>query len=234
MLIVMEIHAEGHRTGRSGWLRAAVLGADDGLVSTAALVVGLVASGASRTAIATAAVAALFAGALAMSIGEYVSVSTQADTERADRRRESRELERDPEQELLELQWIYEQRGLSPELAATVAGALHDNGALEAHLRDELGHAEVTRVRPVQAAVVSALSFAAGAILPLLAVVSAPVSTRIPIVALVTVMAMCSLGAVGAQLGGAPARRGALRVGIGGTLALAITYGVGLALGASV
>lgn len=234
MLYVMEIHAERHRTGRSGWLRAAVLGADDGLVSTAALVVGLVASNAPRTAILTAAIAALFAGALAMSIGEYVSVSTQADTERADRLRETQELASYPDQEIIELQQIYERRGLSSELAATVAGVLHDNGALEAHLRDELGHAEETRARPVQAAIVSALSFAAGATLPLLAVVLTSASVRIPVVALVTVLAMCSLGALGARLGGAPPLRGALRVGIGGTLALVITYGVGLALGASV
>jgi VIT1/CCC1 family predicted Fe2+/Mn2+ transporter len=234
MLVTMELHQEGHRTGRSGWLRAAVLGADDGLVSTAALVVGLVASGAARIAIVTASVAALVAGSLAMSIGEYVSVSTQADTEKADRLREAAELEGDPDQELLELQHIYESRGLSSELAATVAEVLHRNGALEAHLRDELGHAEETRARPLQAALVSAMSFAVGATLPLIVVVVAPTSVRIPFVAISTVLAMCLLGAVGAQLGGAPPLRGALRVGIGGTLALLVTYGVGLVLGASV
>ena len=230
----MPVHAERHRTGRSGWLRAAVLGADDGLVSTAALVVGLVASGASHAAIATAAVTALAAGSLAMSIGEYVSVSTQADTETADRHREEAELANDPDQELAELERIYQSRGLSPQLAAEVAGVLHENGALDAHLRDELGHVEDTRARPLQAAIVSALSFATGAALPLVAVLVAPSSIRIPVVALTTVVAMCLLGAVGAKLGGAPPVRGALRVGIGGTLALVVTYGVGRALGAAV
>ena len=230
----MPFHRETHRTGRSGWLRAAVLGADDGLVSTAALLVGLVAAGATRSALLTAGVATLTAGALAMSIGEYVSVSTQADTEKAERKRERDELEGDPSQEFDELVSIYEARGLTRELATMVAQALHDSGALEAHLRDELGHAEETRARPVQAAGVSAASFAMGAILPLLAVGIPSSSLRIPVVAAVTVGSMCLLGAVGAGLGGAPPLRGALRVGIGGSLALGTTYGVGLALGASV
>lgn len=230
----MPPHFETHRSGRSGWLRAAVLGADDGLVSTAALLVGLVAAGAARTALITAGVAALTAGASAMAIGEYVSVSAQADAERADTRREEAELLADPDSELAELVRIYEERGLEPELAATVAQSLHRNDALQAHLRDELGHAEQSRARPAQAAGVSAVSFALGSLIPLLTAVLAPAGARTVAIAAVTIVSMCTLGAVGARLGGAPPVRGALRVGIGGSAALAITYGVGLALGAAV
>ena len=154
-------HFERHRSGRSGWLRAAVLGADDGLVSTAALLVGVAASGATRNAILTAGVAALSAGAMAMAIGEYVSVSAQADTETADRRREEAELAADPESELSELTAIYERRGLPSELAAEVAAALQQADPLAAHLRDELGQTEAGAARPLQAAIASAASFAA-------------------------------------------------------------------------
>ncbi|MHB1087308.1 MAG: VIT1/CCC1 transporter family protein [Acidimicrobiales bacterium] len=227
-------HREVHRSSRAGWLRAAVLGADDGLVSTAALLVGLVAAGASKSALMTAGAAALTAGALSMAIGEYVSVSAQSDAEKADVKKEAGELEQDPEQEFAELVAIYEQRGLSHELATQVATALHAHDALAAHLRDELGHDERTRARPVQAAGVSAVSFAVGSALPLLSVGLTPSSMRIPVLAFVTIVSMCVLGGFGAQLGGAPALRGALRVGIGGCLALVITYGVGLALGATV
>ncbi|MHB1251893.1 MAG: VIT1/CCC1 transporter family protein [Acidimicrobiales bacterium] len=227
-------HREVHRSSRAGWLRAAVLGADDGLVSTAALLVGLVAAGASKSALMTAGAAALTAGALSMAIGEYVSVSAQSDAEKADVKKEAGELEQDPEQELAELVAIYEQRGLSHELATQVATALHAHDALAAHLRDELGHDERTRARPVQAAGVSAVSFAVGSALPLLSVGLTSSSMRIPILAFVTIVSMCVLGGFGAQLGGASALRGALRVGIGGCLALVITYGVGLALGATV
>jgi VIT1/CCC1 family predicted Fe2+/Mn2+ transporter len=230
----MALHDESHRSDRAGWLRAAVLGADDGLVSTAALLVGLIAAGASKNTLLTSGVAALCAGALAMAIGEYVSVSAQADAEKADVRKETRELADDPERELEELATIYEHRGLSAELAMTVATYLHEHDALGAHLRDELGHDERTRARPSQAAGVSAASFAAGAVLPLVAIVAATVSFRTPILVAITIISMCLLGAVGATLGGAPALRGALRVGIGGCLALAITYGVGLALGTAV
>ena len=211
-----------------------MLGADDGLVSTAALLVGLVAAGAAKTALMTAGVAALTAGALSMAIGEYVSVSAQADAEKADITKESGELEENPEQEHAELVGIYEQRGLSHELAMQVATALHAHDALGAHLRDELGHDERTRARPVQAASVSAASFAVGSVLPLLAVALSSSSARIPIVAAVTIVSMCLLGGFGAKLGGASALRGALRVGIGGCVALGITYGVGLALGATI
>ncbi|MHB1208393.1 MAG: VIT1/CCC1 transporter family protein [Acidimicrobiales bacterium] len=227
-------HSEVHRSSRAGWLRAAVLGADDGLVSTAALLVGLVGAGAVKTALMTAGAAALTAGALSMAIGEYVSVSAQSDAEKADVKKEASELEQDPEQEHAELVAIYEARGLSRALATQVATALHAHDALAAHLRDELGHDERTRARPVQAASVSAVSFAVGSVLPLLAVGLTPSSMRIPVLALVTIVSMCLLGGFGAQLGGASALRGALRVGIGGCLALAITYGVGLALGATV
>jgi VIT1/CCC1 family predicted Fe2+/Mn2+ transporter len=230
----MPLHFETHRSGRSGWLRAAVLGADDGLVSTAALLVGLVAAGAARSALITAGVAALTAGASAMAIGEYVSVSAQADAERADTRREEAELLADPESELAELVRIYEERGLDPQLAESVAEALHRTDPLQAHLRDELGHAERSRARPAQAAGVSAASFALGSLIPLLTAILAPAGARTLAIAAVTIVSMCALGAVGARLGGAPPLRGALRVGIGGSAALAITYGVGLALGAAV
>lgn len=230
----MLAHRELHRSGRTGWLRAAVLGADDGLVSTAALLVGLVAAGAARNALLTAGVAALTAGALSMAIGEYVSVSAQADAEKADITKESGELELNPEQEHAELVVIYEERGLSHDLAMQVATALHAHDALGAHLRDELGHDERTRARPLQAASVSAASFAVGSVLSILAVALTRSSAQIPILAAVTIFSMCLLGGFGARLGGASALRGALRVGIGGCLALGITYGVGLALGASV
>jgi len=230
----MFLHDEVHRSGRSGWLRAAVLGADDGLVSTAALLIGLVAATATRNALLTAGVASLSAGALAMAIGEFVSVSAQSDAESADRAKEALEHEQDPDLELAELVAIYEERGLPHELALTVATTLHDLDALGAHVRDELGHDERSRARPLQAAGVSAASFALGALFPIFSIALSPTSVRIPILAGVTIVSMCLLGAVGARLGGAPALRGALRVGIGGGLALAITYFVGLALGATV
>ena len=233
-LRIVVVHAEIHRSGRSGWLRAAVLGADDGLVSTAALLMGLVGAGVSKSALLTAGVAALSAGALSMAIGEYVSVSAQSDAEKADIAKEVSELAADPEKELHELAAIYEARGLSAELALTVANALHEHDALGSHIRDELGQFELTRARPLQAAGVSALSFAVGASLPLIGVAVSPTSLRTTILVAATIILMCLLGAVGANLGGAPAMRGALRVGIGGVLALAVTYGVGLALGSSV
>jgi len=233
ILLVVVSHLERHRSGRSGWLRAAVLGADDGLVSTAALLVGVAASGASRNAILTAGVAALSAGAMAMAIGEYVSVSAQSDTEAADRRREGRELAAEPEAELRELTAIYERRGLSPELAAEVATVLQEKDPLAAHLRDELGHTEAGGARPLQAAIASAASFAAGAIIPLLTAALTPAGPRTVAIAGVTLVALCALGVVGAALGGAPRSRGALRVGVGGALALAVTYGIGSVFGSA-
>ena len=226
-------HFERHRSGRSGWLRAAVLGADDGLVSTAALLVGVAASGASRNAILTAGVAALSAGAMAMAIGEYVSVSAQADTETADRRREEAELAADPEWELSELTAIYERRGLPPELASEVAAVLQKADPLAAHLRDELGQTEAGAARPLQAAIASAASFAAGAIIPLVVAALTPAGGRSAIIAMVTLVALCVLGVVGAALGGAPRTRAAVRVGVGGALALAVTYGIGALFGSA-
>lgn len=226
-------HIERHRSERSGWLRAAVLGADDGLVSTAALLVGLVASGASRNAILTAGVAALTAGAMAMAIGEYVSVSAQADTEKADRRREELELAANPEVELEELTAIYRERGLPADLAVEVATALQANDPLGAHLRDELGQTAAGAARPIQAGAASAASFACGAAVPLLTAAVSSAAFRTSAIAVITLVAMCALGAVGAGLGGAPRTRGALRVGIGGVLALAVTYGVGSLFGAA-
>lgn len=228
----MPTHAERHRSGRSAWLRAAVLGADDGLVSTAALLVGVVASGASRNAVLTAGVAALSAGAMAMAIGEYVSVSAQADTETADRRREGLELEANPESELGELTAIYERRGLPPDLAAKVAAVLQEKDPLAAHLRDELGLTEARGAKPLQAAVASAASFAAGAVVPLVTAALVPAASRTAVIATITLVALVALGIAGAALGGAPRTRGALRVGIGGALALAVTYGIGSLFGA--
>ncbi len=229
----MAPHSELHRSGRAGWLRAAVLGADDGLVSTAALLVGVAASGAGRNAILTAGVAAVSAGAMSMAIGEYVSVSAQADTEAADRRREEDELAADPSAELRELTTIYENRGLPHELAAEVAATLHAQDPLAAHLRDELGHTEAGAARPIQAAVTSAASFAVGAIIPLLAAALAPSGIRTVVIAVITLVALCVLGVVGAALGSAPRVRGALRVGVGGALALALTYGIGALFGSA-
>ena len=210
-----------------------MLGADDGLVSTAALLVGVAASGASRSAILTAGIASLSAGAMSMAIGEYVSVSAQADTESADRRREEEELASDPEAELQELTSIYEERGLPLELASQVAAALHAKDPLGAHLRDELGQTAAGAARPLQAAVASAASFAVGAVVPLLLAAVAPSGIRTMIIAVLTVVALCVLGIVGAALGSAPRLRGALRVGVGGALALVVTYGIGFLFGSA-
>jgi len=232
-LASVRTHFERHRSTRSGWLRAAVLGADDGLVSTAALLVGVTASGATKNAILTAGVAALSAGAMAMAIGEYVSVSAQADTEAADRSREEQELATDPRAEFQELVSIYRDRGLSAELATDVAAALQARDPLTAHLRDELGHTEATKARPIQAGGASAASFAAGATIPLITAALSPAGPRSIVIAGITLVALCVLGVLGAAIGGAPRLRGALRVGIGGALALAVTYGVGSLFGSS-
>jgi VIT1/CCC1 family predicted Fe2+/Mn2+ transporter len=229
----MFAHFERHRAGRAGWLRAAVLGADDGLVSIAALLVGVAASGASRNTILTSGFAALSAGAMAMALGEYVSVSAQADVEKADRLREQRELATAPQAELRELTAIYQERGLPPALATEVAAALHAHDPLTTHLRDELGHTEVSSARPLQAAVASGASFAAGTVVPLVAAAASPAPARSLLIGAVTLTALAALGAAGAGLGGAPRTRGALRVGIGGALALAVTYGVGSLFGAA-
>jgi VIT1/CCC1 family predicted Fe2+/Mn2+ transporter len=223
---------EVHLSHRSNWLRAAVLGANDGILSTASLVLGVAASGASGTAIVTAGIAGLVGGALSMAAGEYVSVSSQRDAEQADIHLEQRELRRDPSGELRELAGIYEQRGLPPALAIEVARALSHRGALEAHTRDELGLDEQRLARPLQAAWTSALSFAAGAALPLLAVAVTPRNVRIAATVLVTLIALALLGNLGARLGGAPRRAATIRVVAWGTLAMAVTAGIGALVGA--
>ena len=222
---------EVHLSHRSNWLRAAVLGANDGIVSTASLVLGVAAAGASGRAIVTAGIAGLMAGALSMAAGEYVSVSSQRDSEGADLRLEERELSNDPGGELRELADIYERRGLSADLALQVAVALSSGGALAAHARDELGLDEQRRARPLQAAWASALSFAAGAILPLIAIAFSPPSARAVICVAVTLVALALLGDAGARLGGAPQLRATLRVLVWGALAMAVTAGIGALVG---
>jgi VIT1/CCC1 family predicted Fe2+/Mn2+ transporter len=222
---------EVHLSHRSNWLRAAVLGANDGILSTASLVLGVAASGASGTAIVTAGIAGLVAGALSMAAGEYVSVSSQRDAEQADIRLEERELRRDPHGELRELAAIYERRGLPPSLAHEVALALSQRGALEAHARDELGLDETRLARPFLAAWTSALSFAAGAALPLAAVAAAPASARVATTVVVTLIALALLGDLGARLGGAPRRRATVRVVAWGAVAMAVTSGIGALVG---
>jgi vacuolar iron transporter family protein len=227
-------HAEVHLSFRSNWLRAAVLGANDGILSTSSLVLGVAASGASRSAIVTAGVAGLVAGAGSMAAGEYVSVSSQRDTEDADLRLEARELAADPEGELAELAAIYESRGLPPELALEVATTLTEKDALAAHARDELDLAEDRRARPLQAAGASALSFATGAILPLLAVGLFGSSVRVIACVVVTLLALAGLGALGARLGGAPEVPAVARVVFWGAVAMAATSAVGSLVGAAV
>jgi vacuolar iron transporter family protein len=227
-------HAEEHLSFRSNWLRAAVLGANDGILSTSSLVLGVAASGASRSAIVTAGVAGLVAGAGSMAAGEYVSVSSQRDTEDADLRLEARELAADPEGELAELTAIYEGRGLSSELALEVATALSKDDALGAHARDELGLPEDRRARPLQAAGASALSFAVGAVLPLLAVGIFGASLRIVACVVVTLLALAGLGALGARLGGAPELPAVARVVFWGAVAMAATAAIGALVGAAV
>jgi len=219
-----------HRSQRAGWLRAAVLGANDGIVSVASVAIGVIASGASTTFVLTAAIAALVAGAMAMAAGEYVSVSSQRDTERADLNQERRELQVHPEHEQEELTEIYVRRGLSPDLASKVADALSAADALGAHARDELGLAAIL-ARPVQAAVYSALSFTAGALLPIVACLLVPNGARTPAMVASALVALVLLGVAGARAGGAPMLRAAVRVAIGGGLAMAVTAAVGHLVG---
>jgi vacuolar iron transporter family protein len=219
-----------HRGQRAGWLRAAVLGANDGIVSVASVAIGVIASGAPTSFVLTAAVAALVAGAMAMAAGEYVSVSSQRDVERADLEQERRELLAHPEGEKRELAAIYVNRGLPTELADLVADALTTSDALGAHARDELGFATIL-ARPVQAALYSAVSFTAGAVLPITAFQLVPTSARTVAVVVSALLALVALGIAGARAGGAPMLRAAVRVGIGGGLAMAITAGVGRLVG---
>lgn len=220
-------HAERHRGAHAGWLRAAVLGANDGLVSTASLMVGVAASGAGAGAVLTAGLAGLAAGSMAMAAGEYVSVSSQVDVERGDRAKEEHELATDPDAELEELEGIYRDRGLPAELAAQVAAALHDNDPLAAHLRDELGHNEITAARPAQAAMASAASFFIGGLLPLLGLIAPTSATRLGLIVIVTVLGLAVAGVLGARVAGTSTLRPALRVVIGGSLAMAVTALVG-------
>ena len=224
-------HGERHGSGRIGWLRAAVLGANDGILSTASLVIGVASAGADRGAVVTAGLAGLVAGAMSMAAGEYVSVSSQADTERSDLARERRELETDAAAEHRELAAIYVGRGLDPRLADEVATQLHAKDALAAHARDELGIFERLRARPIQAALVSGASFAAGASVPLLAALIAPAPTFQPVIATLSLAFLAVLGAIAARVGGANIAKGALRVTFWGVIAMAITAVIGRAFG---
>jgi vacuolar iron transporter family protein len=220
-------HSELHRTEHVGWMRAAVLGANDGLISTSSLVVGVASAQTSQGPVLLAALAGLVAGALSMAAGEYVSVSSQSDTEQADLDRERRELANNPDAELAELTGIYVARGLGRELAADVARQLMDHDALAAHARDELGLFEMTRARPIQAALASAVAFAVGAVLPVTLVLLVPLPILPPIVVVTTLFLLVLLGALAGRLGGASMRRGALRVAFWGALAMACTALVG-------
>ena len=222
---------ERHRTGRIGWLRAAVLGANDGIVSTASLIVGVAAAHASRGEVLIAGVASLVAGAMSMAAGEYVSVSSQADTEKADLSRERRELAVDERSEREELALIYVNRGLDPLLARQVADQLMAHDALAAHARDELGISESLSARPVQAALASAATFAVGAALPLLTVLVAPEAKLVPIVSGISLIFLAGLGVLAARAGGAPMMKSAVRVAFWGALAMGLTAAVGALFG---
>jgi vacuolar iron transporter family protein len=227
----LRLHRENHLVSRIGWLRAAVLGANDGIVSTASLIVGVAAAAATRSDVLLAGVAGLVAGAMSMAAGEYVSVSSQSDTEQADLARERKELSEDPEGELEELTQIYVKRGLHQPLARQVAQQLMAKDALTAHARDELGISEITTARPVQAALTSAATFSVGAAMPLLAVVVSPANVLVPIVSAASLGFLALLGAIGARAGGADVLRAMARVTFWGALAMALTAGIGKLFG---
>jgi VIT1/CCC1 family predicted Fe2+/Mn2+ transporter len=220
-------HSENHRNDRIGWLRAAVLGANDGIISTACLMLGVAAASAGRSELLVAGVAALVAGGMSMAAGEYVSVSSQSDVEQADLERERAELRDQPDAEHHELASIYVKRGLTPELAKQVAQQLMSHDALSAHARDELGIQDITAARPIQAAVTSALTFSAGAALPLMTTMIAPPHLLTVLLAGTSLVFLIGLGILSAFAGGAPLMRAALRVGFWGTLAMGITTGIG-------
>lgn len=224
-------HIERHRNARIGWLRAAVLGANDGIVSTASLVAGVAAASASHGAVLLAGISGLVAGAMSMAAGEYVSVRSQSDTEQADIERERAEIAADPAAEGRELAAIYVRRGLEPDLARPVAAQLMEHDALGAHARDELGVVRTLRPRPVQAAVASAASFAAGAVLPLGVAAVAPPAALLPWLFGASLACLALLGVAAARVGGADAVRGAWRVTFWGALAMAVTAGVGALFG---
>lgn len=230
----LHTHPEAHQVSRIGWLRAAVLGANDGIVSTASLVIGVAAANAAQGEILVAGVAGLVAGAMSMAAGEYVSVSSQSDTEKADLARETAELRDQPGFEHRELSDIYQARGLDKELADQVATQLMAKDAIGAHARDELGISEISAARPVQAAITSALTFAVGAALPLLMALVSPPAQVVWMVAAASLVFLALLGAVGARTGGAAIWRPTLRVTFWGALAMAATYGIGALFGTTV
>jgi VIT1/CCC1 family predicted Fe2+/Mn2+ transporter len=233
-LLMIHGQSELHKAGRSNWLRAAVLGANDGTISVASLVVGVAAAGASQHSILLTGVAGLVAGAMAMAAGEYVSVQSQADTEEADLEKEKRELEIEPESELAELTAIYVNRGLDQPLARIVAEKLMSSDALGAHARDELGITETLRARPIQAALTSAGSFVAGAIIPLVTAWLAPAGLIVEVMYATALVVLVVLGGTAAYAGGASVTKGAMRVAFWGALAMGITAGVGKLFGAAV
>jgi vacuolar iron transporter family protein len=225
------LHTERHLSHRAGWLRAAVLGANDGIVSTAGIVLGVAAADTARATIVTAGVAGLVAGALSMAVGEYVSVSSQRDTEQADIAKERHELATVPDRELAELTGIYRAKGLSPDLARAVAEELSAGDVLEVHLREELGITEATIARPLQAATSSALAFATGAALPLAAIALSGESVRVAVTIAVALVALALLGGLAARLGGAPVGRAVARVVVGGAGAMGLTMLIGSLVG---
>jgi VIT1/CCC1 family predicted Fe2+/Mn2+ transporter len=231
---VITDQVEMHRSGRAGWLRAAVLGSDDAIVSTSSLMIGVAASSAPKGAILVAGVAGLVAGAMSMAVGEYVSVSSQRDAEQADIRLETGELAADPQAELQELAMIYEKRGLEKDLAVKVAEQLSARDRLGAHMRDELGIDQAALARPMQAAWISAASFASFAVVPIVALLVAPAALRIPVIAALSLVSLAVLGGFGGHLGGAPLGRAAFRVTLGGALAMTVTAVIGRILGISV
>lgn len=227
-------HREGHKVDRIGWLRAAVLGANDGLLSTASLIIGVASASASHAAILTAGVAGLIAGSMSMAAGEFVSVSSQADAEKADLSRETLELRQSPDAEQAELAGIYVKRGLEPGLADQVARQLMAHNALEAHARDELGLSEATAAQPLQAAFASAASFAVGAASPLAVALLAPQGAIVAVIAVSSLLLLAVLGALGAKAGGAPALAAVLRVTFWGALAMLVTALIGRLFGTAV
>lgn len=230
----LRFHAEAHLVARIGWLRAAVLGANDGIVSTASLIVGVAAASAATSEVLVAGVAGLVAGAMSMAAGEYVSVSSQSDTENADLAREGEELATQPASEREELAQVYIGRGVSTDLAYQVADQLMAKDALGAHARDELGISELTRSRPIQAALTSAATFAVGAALPLVMVLLLPHSALLVGVSAASLLFLALLGAIGARVGGANVMKATLRVTFWGALAMALTGGIGAVFGTAV
>ncbi len=220
-------HREEHRTGRTGWLRAAVLGVDDGLVSVSSLMMGVAASGASTAAVITAGLAGLAAGAMSMAAGEYVSVSSQVDVEQADRAREQQEQKDDPEGEWRELTAIYQHRGLTPDLAEQVAVALHASGPLAAHLRDEVGQSEDTAAHPLQASIASATSFFTGGLIPFLGTLAGAGTARLVLIVVVTLAGLAGSGLLSARISGTSPLKPALRLLLGGAAAMFITAVIG-------